>query len=51
MEQQLGLSENQKVQVSVDNDGFNAKNDESPGKKKKESEIKSRPSTSTENGM
>lgn len=51
MEQQLTLSGSQEVQISDDTDEFNKQDDESRQEEKRESEIESRPSTSTEDGM
>lgn len=51
MEQQLILSEDQEVQLPVNTDEFNKQDDESLQKEKHGSEIESRPSTSTEDGM
>ncbi|VBB26105.1 unnamed protein product [Acanthocheilonema viteae] len=52
MEQQLILSEGQEVQMPlVNTDEFNKQNDESRQEEKRESEIESRPSTSTEDGI
>ncbi|EFO28265.2 hypothetical protein LOAG_00222 [Loa loa] len=51
MEQQQILSEDQEVEMSVHTDEFNKQDDESRQEEKRESEIESRPSTSTEDGI
>uniref|UniRef100_A0A0R3RXI1 BEN domain-containing protein n=1 Tax=Elaeophora elaphi TaxID=1147741 RepID=A0A0R3RXI1_9BILA len=51
MQQQLILSENEKVQMSAEIDEFNKQDDENGREQKRESEIESQPSTSTEDGI